>query len=515
MKTKVQICDCTLRDGGYYTDWDFDMELTKIYLKTMNDTPAITHIEIGYRSKLQDEYLGEYFYCPEHILALAKQLCPKKEIAVMLNEKNTKIEDVKDLLAPYKNYIDVIRTAVAPANLMRAVKLAEVLKKTGFKVAFNLMYMSKWIRDNSFLDQLKCLDGKVDYVYMVDSFGGVYPEDVKEALRNIKRRINLPVGFHGHNNMELALANTLTAIENGCDIVDSTITGMGRGAGNLRTELLLTCLNSKNIAAVDYNKFYPILNEFEKLQKKFSWGTSLPYMISGAYSLPQKDVMSWISKKRYTTDSIINALQNRKNNLEDNFTAQKLENEPKARKVVIVGGGTSVNDHAHALELFCKNNNDLVLIHAGTRHVSKFANLSNRQYYCLLGAEGYKLKKSLGCLDLKNIKCIIEPSPRPMGTILPEQVLNTTYELPKISFINDYPDSLLTIAFQLSIELHASEVHLFGFDGYDVKTDDQMIEVSSENQLLIDTFIDSGMILTSLIPTKYNNIKVKSIYALI
>ncbi len=160
--------------------------------------------------------------------------------------------------------VDLIRTAVAPDNIERAAKLGKALKSRGFKVAFNLMYMSQWGKDVEFIKKLNQLEGEVDFIYMVDSFGGVYPEDVKEALDIIKKEVKIPIGFHGHNNMELGLANSLVALENGCNIVDATITGMGRGAGNLKTELLLTSLNSKEIIHVDFNKLNPIVAEFEK-----------------------------------------------------------------------------------------------------------------------------------------------------------------------------------------------------------------------------------------------------------
>lgn len=513
MKNEIEICDCTLRDGGYYTNWDFDANLVKMYLMAMNDIPAITHIEIGYRSLPKNEYYGEYFYCPSHVLNMAKEFCPNKQIAIMLNEKDTNIEDLDTLLVPYKHLINLVRMAVAPVNLSRARVLGKALKERGFNVAFNLMYMSKWSTDINFIKSLTDLEGEVDYLYMVDSFGGVYPDEIKKALELIKREVNIPIGFHGHNNMELGLSNSLVALENGCNIIDATITGMGRGAGNLKTELLLTALNAKGMIQLDFNKLNPVVLEFEKMQKEYKWGTSLPYMISGAYSLPQKDVMGWISKRRFTTESIINALQNRKDQLIDNHDVPTLLNEVKSEKVVIIGGGPNTQKHAHALSLFCLKNPDVVLIHAGTRYVNLFNNLPNRQFYCLLGAEGYKLEKSLSNLKLNNVKCILEPSPRKMGTILPEKIIHNTFELQKINFANDLPESLLTIAFQLSWDLNAKYTFLFGLDGYDVKTDDQMIEVSNENQKLIDAFIKSGKSLCSLTPSNYQGFNTNSIYS--
>lgn len=514
-QVNIQICDCTLRDGGYYTNWDFEENLVKMYFNAMNEIPAITHIEIGYRSKPSNQYFGEYFYCPTHVLKMAKQLCPNKEIAVMLDEKDTNLEDLDELLNPCINYINLVRIAVDPKNIQRAAILAKAIKNKGFKMGFNIMYMSKWAKNKAFIQTLNQLEGDVDYIYMVDSFGGIYPDDINEALELIKQEITIPIGFHGHNNMELGLANSLAAIENGCQVIDTTITGMGRGAGNLKTELLLTCLNAKELIHVDFNKLNPIVSEFEKMQKQYLWGTNLPYMISGAYSLPQKDVMSWIAKRRYTTESIINALQNKKDNLADNYNIPILINELESKQIIIIGGGPNSIKHAHGLKLYSLKNPEVVLIHAGTRLVETFNNLPNHQYFCLLGAEGYKLQKVLPSLNLRNIKCVLEPSPRMMGTILPNEIIDKTYELPSISFINEYPDSLLTIAFQLSIELKAKDVFLFGLDGYDEKTDEQMVEVSKENQILIDNFQKHYNNLSSLLPTNYQNIPVTSIYSLL
>ncbi len=511
----LEICDCTLRDGGYYTNWDFNRELVELYLKTVNSINAITHVEIGYRSLPMNEYLGEYYYCPDYILKIAKDLCPSKKLAIMLNEKDTPIDMLSQILNPCIGIINLIRIAVNPNELNKSIILAIEIKKLGFNVAFNLMYMSRWAKDNEFVSKLTLLDNIVDFIYMVDSFGGVYPEDVLELTKKLKKELKVPIGFHGHNNLELALSNTLTAIESGCDIVDSTITGMGRGAGNLKTELLLTSLSAKMNIDIDFNKLNPVVFEFEKLQKEYKWGTNLAYMISGANSLPQKDVMSWLSKRRYDTQSIINALQNKRDKLIDNYKVDVLNNESKCKRAIIIGGGFNSLRHSNALFEICKRNPEIVLIHAGTRFAKLFNNIENRQYYCLVGAEGNKLQKDIDTLNLSNIKCVIEPSPRLMGTILPSEVINLTHELSAITFIDNFNDSLLTISLQLSIDLKVGELFLFGMDGYDMKTEEQMVEVSNENQMIFNAYLESYSNLISLLPTHYQNIRTTSIYSIL
>ena len=265
----MKILDCTLRDGGYYTNWDFDEKLVDVYIQSMNNLP-IDYIEIGYRSTIKKGYLGEYFYLPLYVMERIKSETTKK-LVVILDEKDVKKEDVKELLEPSLNLIDMVRLAITPESLERAIELATDVKAMGFEVGFNVMYMSNWKNQPAFLDLLPKINGIADYFYMVDSFGGVYPEDVKEIYNLVQSKINVPIGFHGHNNIELALINTLTAIECGATIVDATITGMGRGAGNLKTELLLTALNAKSNLDFDFQVLCSFLQvDFDKNTLKLS-----------------------------------------------------------------------------------------------------------------------------------------------------------------------------------------------------------------------------------------------------
>lgn len=299
----MKILDCTIRDGGYYTNWDFDKDLIKTYCKSMESLP-IDYVEVGYRSIPLEGYFGEYFYCPDFVMKELKEMMRSKKLVIILNEKDIRASHVPELLKPCHGYITMVRIAVDPANFKRAIELARAIKIMGFEVAFNVMYMSEWKEDNSFLDLLEGFDNTIDYFYMVDSFGGVLQEDVKEIIDLVKSKTNVKLGFHGHNNLKMALANIITAMSEGCEIVDATITGMGRGAGNLRTELLLTYLNSKGYEGITFGDLSSIVALFEDVKRDYGWGTNLPYMFSGAYSLPQKQVMEWVGMNRYPVVSI-------------------------------------------------------------------------------------------------------------------------------------------------------------------------------------------------------------------
>ena len=161
----MKILDCTLRDGGYYTNWDFDSKIVDVYIQAMNVLP-IDYIELGYRSIPTKEYMGKFGYSPVSVLRHIKTTCIKK-IAVMLNEKNTRPEDLDTLLVPIQGLVDMIRIAVDPNNFDRAVILAQSIKTLGFEVGFNTMYMSKWDDYEGFLSKLNKINKVADLFCMV------------------------------------------------------------------------------------------------------------------------------------------------------------------------------------------------------------------------------------------------------------------------------------------------------------------------------------------------------------
>ena len=512
-KNKIKLLDCTLRDGGYYTNWDFDKDLVSSYCKSMNTSP-IDYVEIGYRSIALEGYLGEYFYCPDFVMKELKEMMPSKKLVIILNEKDIRASHVPKLLKPCQEYVYMVRIAVDPANFKGAIELAKAVKLMGFEVAFNVMYMSKWKSDNSFLDLLEGLDNTIDYFYMVDSFGGVYQEDVIEIINLVKSKTKVKLGFHGHNNLEMALANTITAMNEGCEIVDATITGMGRGAGNLRTELLLTYLNSKGYEGISFEDLSATVALFEDMKKDYGWGTNLPYMFSGAYSLPQKQVMQWVGMNRYPIASIVNALQNKKSSIDDNLRLQNLENKDPSKDVLIVGGGNSVRENKHAIHVFLQQNKDIKLIHTGLKYISDFSKVDNGQYYALVGFEGDKLLDAVKGVDLSNKKFVYPPHPRKMGTLIPKETMTSSYELATIDFTKASDDSPLAIAIQLAINLEVNNVYLIGFDGYD--TNNNQFKLVQENQnVFLDLLKIEDIEVCSLTLSKYEKLKHSSIYSLI
>ena len=511
----MKILDCTIRDGGYYTNWDFDKNLIEEYASSMEQLP-IEYIEVGYRSIPLKGYLGKYFYCPIFVLEELKSLMPSKKLVIILNEKDIRPEHVDDLLLPIKPYVTLIRMAVDPKNFKRSVELAKAVKALGFEVAFNVMYMSNWKKDPSFLDLLEGLDNTLDYFYMVDSFGGILPNDVKEIIQLVKSKTNVTLGFHGHDNLHMGLINTITALDEGCDIIDATITGMGRGAGNLKMELLLTYLERQNKIELNFNVLGNIVASFEELRKKHEWGTNLPYIFSGAYSLPQKEVMEWVSKRAYSINSIIQALHNQKENISDNIKMPEFLEKKSIKTAIIIGGGKSAKIHSRAIkELIKVKGNDICIVHSSSKNANYYSSVAIKQFFCLVGNEGYRLNKVFKDeLSDKVYKCILPAYPREMGTYIPEDLKKKTFELKSIDFTEKYLDSHFALALQTAIQIGIEEVFLVGYDGYLDNVSNKEYDLATENNYLLEKFQETNINISSLTETNYN-INVETVFKFI
>ena len=509
---KPTLLDCTLRDGGYYTEWDFDGSIVDDYFETMNRLP-VDFIEIGYRSKFKEEYAGAYYYLPEFVLRSIKSKTDKK-LTIILNEKEVLPEDLDILLTPCQGLVTMVRLAVAPENYKRALKLAKKVKDLGFLVSFNLMYASRWDTSFKMDENLVELNIAADYFYVVDSYGGLFPEQVSVIFEKLKQYLNIPLGFHGHNNLEMALVNSLAALNSGAGIVDSTICGMGRGAGNLKTELWLSVLHQQHGIPVNFDALNALTNSFSALKEKYKWGTNLPYMVSGAFSLPQDTVMSRINKRYYSLNAIIEEVCETGVPELSEISFPKFGNFKMVDKVLLVGGGNSVVKFSSALVEFLRIKPEICIIYASSKNVPVFSELPNLQIHCLSGGEGRRLEKLIKFEGQKNRMFVVPPKNISVYNYVPDSYLENTFQLEEINFIDTFKNSATTMAIQIAVQCMAKELYLTGYDGYGEGVTKDQLELFDENQFIFDYLKNDQPELAAVTPTFYA-IPSKSIFSLI
>ena len=282
------ILDCTLRDGGYYTNWEFEDDLVKEMVQVLNFS-EVDYIELGYKSPLPG---GRFRKCNDKFIAnLLKdvQLLGLQELsklAFMIDAKDF-IEDNKvnkrlllDVIKPKeKSPFTLCRIATNYDTLDLALEMLELISELGYETALNLMKVAI-LEVKEVVDSLERISkSSVNMIYIADSLGSLHGnrlKDLQGAFSKTCKESNKLLGFHPHNNLGLAFSNSLEMEWLGIDIVDGTITGMGRGAGNLRIEqyLMFRQKPTKDLLNLIQKRFNP-------LKEKSNWGWSPSYMYSG------------------------------------------------------------------------------------------------------------------------------------------------------------------------------------------------------------------------------------------
>lgn len=305
-KHKFEILDCTIRDGGYLNNWNFDEKMVRdVYYGIAKS--GVDIIEIGFRDRPNKERTGVWCSTPESIINKLFNGISGAAIALMVDLGKF---DLQDIPLSSESLVKIYRVACHKDKVFDAIDVCKTLAKKGYKISIQLMgidgYTDKEISD--LIDPLK--QSVINYVYFADSYGSLFPQDIKryiEALRLTGKKI----GFHAHNSLQFAFANTLEAIKNGVDIVDGTIYGMGRGAGNLPLEALIIYLEH----TMNNNKYnvLPILDLIDRyfigLHNELKWGYSLPYMLSGTFQVHPDYAKSLIDYHEYKVDDIVKALE--------------------------------------------------------------------------------------------------------------------------------------------------------------------------------------------------------------
>ena len=297
----LKVLDCTLRDGGLVNNFGFTDEFVKD-LYEANIKAGVDYMEFGYKASKEifdPKEFGKWKFCNEEdIRAIVGENDSPLKISVMADVGRGDYK--KDILPKSESVIDMIRVATYIHQIPAAIEMIEDFKKKGYEVTVNIMAVSKVNSDDLEAGLELLANSSVDVIYLVDSFGYFYPEQItKFAQKYVKiaEEHGKTVGIHTHNNQQLAFANTIEAIRNGVCLLDATVSGMGRGAGNCYMESLLTFLKNPK-----YN-VRSIIQVVEKHILKIKeegavWGYDIPYLLTGILNSHPSTAIKFIKDKR-------------------------------------------------------------------------------------------------------------------------------------------------------------------------------------------------------------------------
>lgn len=278
---QLKVLDCTIRDGGLMNNHRFDDAFVRGAHAALVEA-GVDYMEIGYKADkklFSPEEYGLWKSCDEDDLNRFFDGVDKGiKISVMADVGRT---NESDIVPREKSLIDLVRVACYIHQIPAALDMVKDAKDKGYETSVNLMAISTVpeFELNKGLEMIGA--SETDMVYLVDSFGSLYFEQIDDLMRRYLAAMgkDKQVGIHAHNNQQMAYANTIFAAIHGATMLDSTIDGLGRGAGNCPTELLLGFLRNP--------KFHqrPVIEAVEKytlpLRSRIDWGYSIPYMISG------------------------------------------------------------------------------------------------------------------------------------------------------------------------------------------------------------------------------------------
>lgn len=282
----LRVLDCTLRDGGLVNDFRFTDEFVKA-LYQANQKAGVDYMEFGYKASkkiFSPEKFGKWKFCDEEsIRDIVGDNDSDLKISVMADVGRCDYKT--DILPKSDSVIDTIRVATYVNAIPTAIDMIQDAKQKGYEVTVNIMAVSK-VNGDDLANSLELLgQSDVDVIYLVDSFGSFYPEQIHrltEQYMEVATKYGKKVGIHSHNNQQLAFANTLEAMNKGqgASYLDATVNGLGRGAGNCHLEGLLSFLRNPKYKTIPILKF--IENYMLPLREQgLTWGYDVPYLLTG------------------------------------------------------------------------------------------------------------------------------------------------------------------------------------------------------------------------------------------
>lgn len=291
MEIRSNIIDCTIRDGGLVNNWDFSVKFVQDLYDGLSEA-GVEYMEIGYKNSAR--LLNATEPNPWRFLedSFLKEIIPEKKFTKLSALVDIGRVDPNDILPREQSVLDMIRIACYIREVDKGLELVKMFHDLGYETSLNIMALSS-VPEYQLIEAFNMVkESPVDVVYIVDSFGSLDPSDIEHQVKKFKEMLpNKQLGIHTHNNMQLAFANTLTALRNGVTFLDSSVYGMGRAAGNCHTELLVTHIQKPSY------EMKPVLRVIEdhmlEMRQKWEWGYIIPYMISGALNEHPRVAMAY------------------------------------------------------------------------------------------------------------------------------------------------------------------------------------------------------------------------------
>lgn len=335
-----KILDCTLRDGGYVNNWNFGYKNIK---KILNNLVAanIDIIECGFLNDEKQHSLNtSLFNTVYEVKSILPENKRNSKFVCMINQGEYNVEKLPD---SNETELDGIRVAFHKEDFERALETCKIVIEKGYQLFIQPMVTNSY-NDSEFLEMISIINKLNPYaLYIVDSFGSMVESDVLRLHKLADKHLNqnIMLGFHAHNNLQLAFSNAKLFTEiksNRLKLIDTSVLGMGRGAGNLNTEMFIDYLNVMNNKRYKISPILQIIDEvIYKIYKTNYWGYSIPYYFSAKYNC-HPNYATFLSKKRELNindiNNILSSIPNERKTTFDSVYIDSLYNQYNKKRSI-------------------------------------------------------------------------------------------------------------------------------------------------------------------------------------
>ncbi|MDT8878315.1 aldolase catalytic domain-containing protein [Halomonas saccharevitans] len=528
--------DCTLRDGGYYNAWDFSFDLINQYLNA-TEAAGVDVVELGFRSLKNQGFQGPCAFTTDEFIS-SLNIPASLAVSVMVNGNELvgevpQQEALKRLFpnAAADSPVGLVRIACHVHEFEAALPAVTWLKERGYQVGINLMQVAdrSEAEVKALARQAKAYP--LDALYFADSMGSMNPDQAGQIIQWFRSEWTGSMGIHTHDNLGLALSNTLRALDEGVTWVDSTVTGMGRGPGNARTEELAMEIAERRGKPANLVPLMMLLREhFTPMQAHYGWGTNPYYYLAGKYGIHPTYIQEMLSDSRYSEEDVLAVIEHLRVEGGKKFSLNTLDaarhfyhGEPKGRwsprerfagrEVLLLGTGPGVARHRVALERYIRDHQPLVLALNTQRAID--AELIDLRVAC----HPVRLLADCGAHTRLPQPLITPYSMLPVDvrdSLGEKEVLDfgLNVQAECFEFADMYctaPTSLvMAYAFAIAASGGAARLYLAGFDGYPAEDprNAEMNRVVEQFQKANDT-----LPLIAITPSRYNVTK-QSVYGM-
>lgn len=495
---KVKLLDCTLRDGSYINSSKFGIPALRGIIKKMQ-AAGVDVIECGWLKDTPHEIGSAYFHVPSDMEQYLIEYDKRIDYVAMIDWDRYDT----DLLPPYDGKsINAVRVVFPRGKCHEGLQVGRKIREKGYQVYIQAANTLSY--NDAELEELveAVNEFKPKAVSVVDTFGAMYFDDLQHIIEYLDSRLlpEIQLGFHSHNNQQLSFALTIKFIElleNSSRevVVDASLCGMGRGAGNATTELVANYLNQKQHGNYDMNAILDAIDMYiDGIREKYTWGYSTPYFIAGMYQChvnniaylrknhrtSARDMRNIIDslgieeRRHYDYDLLEKKFLENQDRIVDDANAKKQLNEVvRGRTVLLVAPGKTIIEQESKIKDFIKKNNPVII--GVNAIITNY--ISDYDYLLFVNRIRYDYAKEAYSTAFDELHRIVLSN-----------IHNTPHENELVINFNnvikrgwEHFDNAVICVMRMLARLDVQEVAVAGFDGFKTQYNESYADASLPN----------------------------------